>query len=290
MPPIDDNPLDTLPEAPISDPAPEKFGGNITIEQAIQLVQESQAPLAEELRITRENQTQQNKRFEELTQTMTQGHNQLIRNSTPPVEEQDFLTELTTGNAEQAIGRIVEQRLAALTPVLSNIVQSGSSTFVELEANSIDNRFGTGAWDKFFSNPVNQIMSNLAKTNPAAMMDRTIIGHEVNGLVGKQVDELVAYRDEFKKTKTATETTDQDTLVNSITSAVINRTNGIGGMRHLDATGSIAITPEVEGYIAERMRATGQKINPKEWVKETDFGNDIDSYRESRKTISNGAA
>lgn len=255
---------------------------NITLAEAVQMIQESNAPLIEKINTLTTNQ-------QELNQTMTTSNQQMAA-ATPAPEETDFLTELTSGNAESAIAKVVQKELQGILPVISGMLQNGSSTFVDLEAVGIDERFGSGAWAKFFQTPINQIMANYAKSDPKSMMDRSVIGHEVNGLVGQQFEELLTYRNADQKTKTESETDQTSTLVDTVVSEVVNRTNGIGGIRQIEASGNISITPEVEGYLAERSRAIGKPIDAKEWVKETDFGHDIDSYRESLQTSIEGAA
>ncbi len=305
MPAASDNPLDSpdsqtgvdttvRPQEAADGEAIEAAGteGNISMAEAVKMVQEANAPLVAQINELTQGQQASQGRFEELTSSMVAGQNQLTAAVTPKVEPTDFLTELTSGNAESAIAEVVRKELQGIMPTLSNIVQSGSSAFVDLEAVGIDERFGKGSWDKFFKEPMTRIMTSYSKNNPAAMTDRSVIAQEVNGLVGQQVESLVKFQTESKTAKTTAETTEASDLVNTVASEVVNRTNGMGGIRAIEATGNIAITPELEGYLAERDRATGQKTNAKEWVKETDFGNDIDSYRASLQTSqkTNGAA
>ena len=274
----DDNPLDPAQRQASAEPT------GLSVADAVNLIQQATTPLVDQITKLTEAQASSHNQLSELTQNISSGFN---RNSQEPTQTADFLTELTTGNAEEAIARIVDQRLGSLTPILSGMIRSGSGAFIDIEAQALDQKFGTGAWDKFFQGPMKHIMDSYAKTDPAKLSDRQTINKEVNGLKGQLLDQLVEFRDAYQTTTTEQKAAELTKLKEGIMADFQSRTNGTGGIRPFAPVGS-EVTDEIRGYLQERDRAIGAKTDPKGWLEETNFGNDLDSYLTHKNSQSKG--
>ncbi len=273
----DDSPLDPPEAAP--EPAPAAEPG-ISAAEATQLMTDAQAPLL--------NQISQ---LADSIQAMSQ-----VQSQSTPVEPQheDFLTELTTGDPQAAIGRIVDQRvqqqLGSLSTFFANTARSGSDAFLSIEAQQVDATFGDGAWEKYIQAPMGVIMGEHGRSNPAALMDSALIHREVNGIKGELLDTLVTFRDASRSKAADSENASLAKLTDGITEAV-RRTNGIGGLRRIEP-GSGQIPEGLEGYLSERTQDIGKQPDAKQWLANTDYGNTIDDYREkeARLKAANGAS
>ena len=279
----DDNPLDpNLQEKPAASDTPT----GLSIADATNLIQEAVAPLADTVQTLAQNQATLNQQLGQMTQTLGSAP----RQHESPVEETDFLTELTSGNAEAAIGKVVQNQMKPFLGMIGGLVQSGSTAFVDLEAQRVDQTFGTGAWDTYFRAPMDSILGDLANREPSALGDRTRISKEVNGLKGVLLEKLVDFRDKHKSDTETAELAKVGTLAEhlkeSIMPDVINRTNGMGGIRTLEP-GGVEVTEEVKQYLAERDRNRGTQTDPKDWIKATDYGNDINSYLQHKEKLAN---
>ncbi len=203
----------------------------------------------------------------------------------PPVNGDDFLTQLST-DPRGAIAEVVRSEFKGISPLISTLINSGSSAFTGLEAEQIDRDFGPGAWDKFFDKPMGQLLDAHRQNNPAALADRNVINREVNGLKGALLDDLVEFRDEARKTATERGEADTKTLVDAVSGQV--RTNMTGGIRRVD-TGIEEVTEDLKGYLAERERAIGEKNDPKAWLEKTDYGNTIEDFQAHQEKLKKAA-
>lgn len=281
----DDNPLDPPSNEPVAaaEPAVSDSMGRY--------VADAMGPLIEQIQGLAANQAQTQQALQQLASSQS---NSAHAYQPAPEADEDFLTELTTGNGEEAlrrrVARVVQEQLGGLTPVLSNLIQSGSAAFTNLEAESVDRQFGEGAYEALISKPMNTIMAGIAKSDPSAYADSATIKREVNGLKGQMFDQLVEFREKSRQTTAANESTKLTSLVDGVAEGVLRRTNGTGGLRRI-ATGTREVTPELKGYIDERIRGTGRPIDPKKWLEETDFDGNLDSYKAhvAKSSKQNGA-
>ncbi len=274
----DDNPLDASQKETPTD-------ASLTLAQGVSLIQEAMAPMADKITELSNNQANVNQQLADFTQNL--GAQMIPRDQGG--EPTDFLTELTSGNAEAAIGKVIDAKMGVLTPLLANLMKSGSKAFTDIEATQVDQKFGSGAWEKFFRSPMQHIMDSYAKTNPAALSDSAMISREVNGLKGELLDQLVEHRDDSQQASTQQEHSQLSTLTEGLRAEF--RTNGTGGIRSITPVGE-EVTPELKEYLAERDRNIGTKTDPKEWLEKTDYGNTLEDYQNKQAELSkaNGQA
>ena len=269
----DDNPLDPPSNDPVgaAEPAVNDSVGRY--------VADAMGPLIEQIQGLAANQEQTQRALQQLAESRSEPQQ---RYQAPAEPEEDFLTELTSGNAEAAIRRrvaaVVQEQMGGLTPMLSNLLHSGSAAFTNIEAENVDRQFGQGAYASLLEKPMGQIMAGIAKSDPSAYADSSTIRREINGLKGQMFDQLVEYREKSRQKEAAGETTKLASLVDGVAEGVLKRTNGTGGLRRI-ATGEREVTPELKGYIDERIRGTGKPIDAKKWLEETDFDGNLDSYK-----------
>ncbi len=280
--PADDNPLDP----PSDDQKAPEPAASTDIAAVVQLVNDATAPLIDQMERLTASQQQSN---ENIATMMRQ--NQPPADPTIPVDS-DLLTELTSGNGEAVIRKLVDEQvrnqLQTLTPVMANIVQSGATAFTNIEAQEIEEKYGSGAWDKFFKTPMEAIMGSYAKTNPALMADSATIRKEVNGLKGQVFDELVEHRDSSIAARSTSKNTELGSMVDGITQEVHRRVNGTGGIRAISGAGT-EISEGLRGYLEERQRSIGVKETPKDFISRTGFGNSIDDFLDHKKKANGDA-
>jgi hypothetical protein len=248
----------------------------LTLESAAALITASQAPLL--------------KRLEELGETTAQVVQSMNQTRTPAnqpepntQDQEDFLTQFGV-DPEAAVNAAVSKQLGTLAPLIGNLMNSGTSAFVGLEAQQIDAEFGAGAWNKLFDKPLAVILDGYRQNNAMALSDRNVITNEVNGLKGKLFNELVTFRTEAQKTNADTVDANRKELTDGIVADVTQRTNLTGGLRRIEGMGE-EVTEELKQYLAERVAATGEKIEPKEWLARTDYGNSIEEYNAHQEKL-----
>ena len=261
------------PKANGNDPTP----SGLTMEAAAELITQAQAPLYAKLE---EQGTQMAKVIAELSQQNKAPAGGATLNQVT----EDFLTQFGT-DPEAAVDTVVNKRLATLAPLIGNLMNSGTSAFVGLEAQQIDGEFGPGAFNKLFDKPLNVILDSYRANNAMAHSDRNVITNEVNGLKGKLFNELVEYREESRKKATESNEGQRKDLVDGIVSDVTQRTNMTGGLRRIQ-DGSLEVTDDLKGYLAERTRAIGgDPIDPKVWLEENDYGNTYEDFLKNEKKL-----
>lgn len=260
-------------------PNPNPNGGDpnptaLTMEGAAELITQSQAPLLE--------------RIEELSGSVAK----LAQNATnpqppnqggPDPDDPDFMTQLTT-DPQKAIQGLLRQEMGTIAPVLGNLMNSGASAFVGMEAQQIDQEFGAGAWDKLFAKPMDTILEAYRTNNAVALADRNTITREVNMLKGQVVNELIKHRDEFQKLSTEEQEAANKAITDQVVETVAQRTNLTGGIRRTES-GAEEVTEEVKGYLEERTRAIGGNEDAKEFLQRTNYGNTWEDYQEHQKKM-----
>lgn len=194
---------------------------------------------------------------------------------------EDFLTRFST-DPRGAIESVVGDQVKTLAPFFNTVTNSAHSAFVGLEAQAVDEKFGSGAWDAHFAKPIESIWAAYRQSNPTALADRTVIQREINGLKGALLDELVDHRE---KSRTAT-TKAEDAEVEKLVEAASQRVGLTGGIRRTDTAGEPLVTEGLKGYLAERERAIGEKVDPKEWLAEHSYeGNSLSHYLAHQKKL-----
>lgn len=278
--PVDDNPLDTaVNDAPKQTTTDARMG----VAEVTQIVGDALQPIIDQMGVQNQQTSAQ---FEQIASVMQQQTQPAPTDSA--VAGEDFLTELTSGNGEAAVAKIVRQEMSGITGIIGKTMQSASSAFVDLGAQEVDQQFGDGAYEQFFAKSMETIMAHKAKNDPAAYADSAVIRSEIAGLKGHHFDELVKFRDESRKNSSEEENEKLRTMLTSTTDAVLNRVNGSGGLRRINPDEQV-VTPELQGYLDDRTRGTGIVEDPKEWLKKRFDGKTINDYNTHIKK-SNGAA
>lgn len=277
MPEIDDSPLD----APESSPEPAQG-----ISDVASIVEQAQAPLLVQMETLVATQQRTDQQVQQLLEAVSKSH----QPEPASAESTDFMTEFTTGDPRSVVAQVVRDEMAAFAPFLSKVAGSASNAFTMLEAQRIDDQFGDGAWEKHFAKPVEQIMEMHRKGNPTALVDSDALRSEVNGLAGALFDELVEFRSHSRTKASESANEDLASLKDGIQTEIIQRVNSSGGLRRV-STGGQEITDDLKGYLEGRGRALGKVIEPKQWLEERDYGNNLDDYRAHKKKLkaANGA-
>jgi hypothetical protein len=161
--------------------------------------------------------------------------------------------------------------------MIGNLMNSGASAFVGLEAQAVDQEFGAGAWAKMFDKPMQTIVDSYRTNNATALADRNTITREVNGLKGQLINELIEFRDGARKLTDEQTDANRKALTESVLEDVTQRTNMTGGIRRQES-GAEEITEAVKGYVEERQRAIGGDETAKTFMERTDYGNSIEEY------------
>jgi hypothetical protein len=203
-----------------------------------------------------------------------------------PEPEADFLTSFSN-NPEGAIKNVVSGELKGLAPFLNTILEGGSSAFVDIEAQRIDQEFGKGAWEKFYQKPMGEIVQTYQTKQPTALGDRGVIRREVDGLTGRMVGKLIEHQQEFRTKTEKDETEKVGVLQENILKEAMKRTSLTGGIRRMP-TGEQEVTEELKGYLKERMDAIGLEQDPKDFLKQTDYGNTLEEYEAHQTKLSGG--
>jgi hypothetical protein len=204
--------------------------------------------------------------------------------STEP--ETDFLTAFSQ-NPEGAIKGMIAGEMKGLAPFLNTMIEGGSSAFVDIEAQRIDTEFGAGAWEKFYSKPMDEIVGMYQSKQPTALGDRGVIRREVDGITGRMVGKLVEHQQESKATVEKEGLEKIGTLQENILKEAANRTGLTGGIRRMP-TGEAEVTEELKGYLAEREASIGLEQDPKDFLKQTSYGNTLEDYQAHQTKLSGG--
>jgi hypothetical protein len=264
------------PDVPTGDSKPNGAdtgagGTPLTVEMGAEMVTQAMAPLADQLK--------------EVGDTLAQMRQTPTPTPTPVPEppQGDFLTRFSE-DPEGAVKSEAQKPVEMIMPLMSNFLNSAVSGWMSLEANKIDTEFGAGAWDEFFSKPMDIIIDNYKATNAAALSDNKVITKETNGLKGVQFNELVDFRDASREAASKAADDSQKVLVDGVLQQ-IPRTNMTGGLRRVSG-GAEEIPEGLEGYLAERARSIGaEPEDPKKWLADKDYGNSISDYREHQKKL-----
>ncbi len=280
----DDNLFPEQAPAPEGEAAPAAPAGNgsdpagdapVTMAAAAEMMTQVITPLTE--------------RLEELGRTNTQLAGQLrapAPTGTPaptPADAEDFLTRFST-DPEKAVREIGNEQLQQIVPLASTLINSAVSNFVIRETDQIEREFGSGAWGKFFEKPIGVIMDSYRQNNAVALADHSVISREVNGLKGQLFNDLVAFRDESRKSATDTQESQTKELTDGVAAQVMQQTNMIGGLRRVDG-GAEEITEGLKGYLAERQAAIGGNEAPKDFLARTDYDNTYEGFQAHQKKL-----
>ncbi len=229
--------------------------------------------------------TAQGAQISELTSTVgslvqgIQAH-QAQQASPPPVESEgppETFNDRLIANPQGAIEQLIADQLKGITPVLGGILGSGAAAITAQKALLVDQEFGAGAWAEFFEKPMDMLQEKRRTTNPASLMDQSLLDGDINSLKGIHLDKLVDFRTKSRETVLAKAKEGEETLLSSVLKQIPNRTNLTGGIGILP-NGDEVITPELEGFLKERSAATGTQIDPKTWVKKMDYGSSLLDY------------
>lgn len=200
-----------------------------------------------------------------------------VSEPTPDPAQVDFLTAFSE-NPEAAIKGIISGEMKGLAPFLSTMIEGGSSAFVDIEAQRIDQEFGAGAWEKFYSKPMGELVNEYRTKQPTALGDRNLIRREVDGLTGRMVGKLVEHQQTSKDTVEKEGLEKLGVVQENFLKEAANRTSLTGGIRRV-ATGEPEVTDELKGYLAERLASIGLEQDPKDFLKETEYGNTLEDYQ-----------
>jgi hypothetical protein len=182
------------------------------------------------------------------------------------------------------VAKGIATQLGQLTPLIGNLMNSGASAFVGIEAQTVDQEFGAGAWSALFDKPMQTILDSYRTTNIGALADRNTITREVNGLKGQLINELIEFRDKSNKLTDEQKTAQRKELTDSVVEDVTSRTNMTGGIRRVES-GTEEVTESIKGYVEERQRAIGGNESAKTFLERTDYGNSIEDYVEHQKKL-----
>lgn len=251
--------------------------GGVSFEQATKMIQEAMNPLASQI--------------SDLTDHLRNNTPDPNNTSNPPntpQDDKDFLTRFSEDPEGSVAGIIQQQIRDGIAPFLTTLSSSASQAFLDLEMQGVEEAFGEGAWDKFFAPHWKTIQSAYMKTNPAALSNRDIIKREINGLKGLQMDDLVKFKDETAKKLAEGEEGKLQNLTKTITEQVRSNLTGGGALMFHNEGNEPTVTEAVEGYLAERTRAIGEDVDPKEWLKATNFGNTLSDFRKHVEGLKGG--
>jgi hypothetical protein len=266
------------------DPDPGANGGDpdpntgITMQGAAELIVQAQAPLLEKI----------NELGEATAKLAANAANP--QNTAPalvPTNDEDFLTQFGVDPEKAVDAKVaagIQAQLGTIAPLIGNLMNSGTSAFVGLEAQQVDAEFGAGAWAKLFDKPMNTIIDSYRTNNATALADRNTITREVNGLKGQLINELVEFRNSSTKATTDNVAAQRKELADSIVEDVTQRTNMTGGIRRQEG-GALEITENVKGYVEERQRAIGGNEDAKTFLERTDYGNSIEEYNAHQEKL-----
>jgi hypothetical protein len=251
------------------DPNPET---SITMQGAAELIVQAQAPLLEKI----------NELGEATAKLAANAANPQNRQAPAlvPTNDEDFLTQFGIDPEKAVDAKVaagIQAQLGTIAPLIGNLMNSGTSAFVGLEAQQVDAEFGPGAWAKLFDKPMNTIIESYRTNNATALADRNTITREVNGLKGQLINELVEFRSTATKSNADNAAAQRKELADGIVEDVTQRTNMTGGIRRQEG-GTLEITEDIKGYVEERQRAIGGTEDAKTFLERTDYGNSIEEY------------
>jgi hypothetical protein len=264
---------DPPPKTPANGGDPNPTTG-ISMAEAAELVTQAQAPLLEKIETLSEATAK-------LAQNATA--NQQNQTTPDPQGDGDFLTEFSQ-DPEKAVKTLMRGEMGAIAPLIGNLMNSGTSAFVGIEAQAVDQEFGSGAWATLFDKPMNTIIDSYRTNNMAALADRNTITREVNMLKGQLIDKLIEHKTNAAKVTAEQTEADRKTLTDTITDDVTQRTGMTGGIRRHEA-GAAVITEDIKGYVEERQRAIGGTEGAKEFMERTEYGNTLEDYLAHQKTM-----
>jgi hypothetical protein len=197
----------------------------------------------------------------ELTETVRLAAQQVAgqRQAAPPQSQEDFLNELAA-DPQGVISRVARQTFhesadETLNPAVMQVLDTGSKQLMAAHEARVDAEFGVGTFNEVFRPQLEKDVSQLRQANPRAMADPATMEALVNRLYGG---------DNFGMLLERRKAAEKEGRL-----GVGNHLMPSGGVPRLRGGGNAGdeIPADVETFIREVERSTGEQVDRKEYAK-----------------------
>jgi hypothetical protein len=180
----------------------------------------------------------------------------LQRSQAPKPTTQEFLDKLATDpeGTIRAAARDEFKGVAdeALTPAVMQVLETGSKYLLQQHQLEVDSQFGHGTWDELFKPQLDKDLAQLRGVNPTSVADPATIQALVDRLHGgENFQRLVDRRAELAKNSNR---------------GLSNLVPG-GGAPRLRAPREDELPTDVEQFIRDTEKATGEEVDRKRFSK-----------------------
>lgn len=192
----------------------------------------------------------------ELTQAIRDTAQRLVPPAASQGTAEDFLNQMAQ-DPQGAIRRIAQETYASsagetLTPAVSQVLEMAKQQLLTQHEMRVDNEFGTGTWAEVFKPAVERDLAQLQKTNPHAIANGEIVGALVDRQFGGPNFEKLMER--------------RKALDDGRARGITNLVPG-GGYPRLREAAADSMPGDVEGFLRDVERATGENIDRKHFSK-----------------------
>lgn len=228
---LPDDATEPMPEAPQAPPAPQASGDSDRI-GALE------------------------RHMVELTQAIRDTAQRLVAPQAASVNPDEFLNEMASDprGVMERVARETYQRQAGetLNPAVMQVLDMARQQLLREHELRVDGEFGTGTWNEVFKPQLDKDMEQLKQVNPRAIADPATVDALVNRQFGGgNFEKLVARRQAV-----------EDGRMRGATNLVPT-----GGYPRLRSEAANEVPGDVEGFLRDVERSTGENIDRKNFAK-----------------------
>jgi hypothetical protein len=224
-------PTETQPPAPAPPQPPEDGGRLDRVEQAVATLNET-------------------------VRSAVQQIPQLVQAQRPEQNPDDFLSELAA-DPKGVIQRVAQESAQAatdqtLTPAIMQVLDTAGQQLMNGYQLKVDSEFGVGTFEEVFKPQLEKDMSQLKQSNPRALADPQVMGALVDRLYGGE---------NFAKL------TERRATLEKAHARGIGNIVPTGGVPRLKAITGDELPNDVEAFLRDVEKSTGETVDRKEYAK-----------------------
>lgn len=250
MPPNDDPfATDDPPATPETLPEPQPATA-ITLDQVNDSIASATAPLQSANTTLQTENAALREQMAQLTASFQTTAPQPAAVADPEASQDAYVARLASdaeatviASARTVAQEEVRQTLSQISPLFEQMSENTHNTLLSNQRTEIDTRFGAGAWDKVFAEPMAETIRTAKAANPQQLSDPNWLGDQVAIQLGRNIDTLQTYKTETATTAAAAE---QTRMTNQLETFAAQNTGMTGGMAFRPRTDANAPLTEAE--------------------------------------------